>query len=85
MIVCPEYSTFCWWQEFCIIILAEKHKVLNLVFYISTHTPCTMESEHQKSLPNYFAICMCNLLHAHIPSLFNLGEGGFCVFTDRGR
>lgn len=39
MILCPKYSTFCWWQEFYIIILAEKHEVLNLaLFYISTHT-----------------------------------------------
>ena len=27
--VCPKYSTFCWCQEFCTIILAEKHKVFN--------------------------------------------------------
>ena len=57
MILCPKYSTFYWWQEFYTIILDEKHEVLNLVlFYIST-----MESVHQKSLPNYFAICMAQL------------------------
>ena len=62
MILCPKYSTFCWWQEFYIIILAEKHEASNLaLFYISTHTPCTMESVHQKSLTNYFAICMAQL------------------------
>jgi hypothetical protein len=26
MILCPKYSTFCWWQKFDIIILAEKPK-----------------------------------------------------------
>jgi hypothetical protein len=50
MILCPKYSTFCWWQKFDIIILAEKPKSWILhCLYISTHTPCTMESVHQNS------------------------------------
>ena len=57
MIVCPKYLTSCWWQEFCTFFFLKY-----TLFYISTHTPCTMESVHQKSFPNSFAICMAQLL-----------------------